>query len=127
MNDFGYSNVDVISSGAYTTSLWIGLAVSIFLLVCYVKIFQKAGKPGWHAIIPFLNTWDMMEFATGAGWHMFLLLIPFFNIIYMIIFSFRLAKAFGKGTGFGFGLWLLPVIFIPILAFGDAQYVGAAV
>jgi len=33
-----------------------------------------------------------------------------------------LAESFGKGAGFGIGLWLLGMIFIPILGFGDAQY-----
>jgi hypothetical protein len=37
----------------------------------------------------------------------------------------ELAKVFGKTTGFGVGLALLGFIFIPILAFGDAQYIGA--
>ena len=33
-----------------------------------------------------------------------------------------LAKRFGKGNGFGVGLWLLGFIFVPILGFGDATY-----
>lgn len=37
---------------------------------------------------------------------------------------FKLAKAFGKGTGFGFGLLFLNTIFILILGFGDAEYIG---
>ena len=32
------------------------------------------------------------------------------------------AKAFGKDTGFAIGLLLLSVIFMCILAFGDAKY-----
>jgi hypothetical protein len=35
-----------------------------------------------------------------------------------------IAGAFGKGGGYGIGLLLLPVIFLPMLAFGSAQYVG---
>jgi hypothetical protein len=37
---------------------------------------------------------------------------------------FDLAKAFGKDTGFGFGLLFLSFIFLPILALGDAEYQG---
>lgn len=33
-----------------------------------------------------------------------------------------LAKSFGKSEGFGFGLGVFPIIFVPILAFGDAEY-----
>ena len=41
-----------------------------------------------------------------------------------IVASVDIAKSFGKGTGFGIGLALLPFIFYPILGFGDAQYQG---
>ena len=33
-----------------------------------------------------------------------------------------IAKKFGKSSGFGIGLGLLPVIFAPILAFGKAEF-----
>ncbi|MBZ0199154.1 MAG: DUF5684 domain-containing protein, partial [Ignavibacteriaceae bacterium] len=33
-----------------------------------------------------------------------------------------LAKVFGKGGGFAAGLIFLPMIFYPILGFGDAEY-----
>jgi hypothetical protein len=36
----------------------------------------------------------------------------------------KLAKAFGKGAGFMVGLILLPVIFMPILAFDSSSYLG---
>ena len=36
-----------------------------------------------------------------------------------------LANNFGKGGGYAVGLLFLPIIFYPMLAFGDAQYVGA--
>lgn len=44
----------------------------------------------------------------------------------MIMVMIDVAKSFGKGGGFAAGLILLGIIFWPILAFGDAQYVGPA-
>ena len=44
----------------------------------------------------------------------------------MIMAMVALAKAFGKGTGFALGMVFLGFIFMPMLAFGDAQYEGAA-
>lgn len=44
------------------------------------------------------------------------------NIVIAIIAMVGLARNFGKGTGFAVGLILLGFIFIPILAWGDAQY-----
>lgn len=35
-----------------------------------------------------------------------------------------LSKSFGKSEGFTIGILLLPIIFLPILAFGSAQYIG---
>ena len=52
------------------------------------------------------------------------MLIPLVNFIIMIMVMLDLAKAFGKGTGFALGLIFLSPIFILILGFGGAQYVG---
>jgi hypothetical protein len=50
------------------------------------------------------------------------MLIPFVNFIIIILLYLQLAKAFGKDTGFGLGLVFLPIIFLPMLAFGKSQY-----
>lgn len=102
----------------------IGLALGIFLLLALWKIFTKAGKPGWASIIPIYNIWVELEIVGRPGWWLLMMLIPGVNIIFSIIVLFDLAKSFGKGSGFGFGLLLLPYIFFPILGFGDAQYKG---
>ena len=38
--------------------------------------------------------------------------------------SIDVAKSFGKGVGYGPGLWLLQPVFYPSLGFGDATYRG---
>ena len=48
------------------------------------------------------------------------------NFIVAIILCIDLAKSFGKGAGFGIGIALLGVIFLPILGFGSAHYQGPA-
>jgi hypothetical protein len=53
-----------------------------------------------------------------------LLLIPGVNVTIGIILVFDLAKSFGKGAGFALGLLFLNLIFMLILGFGDARYVG---
>jgi hypothetical protein len=88
------------------------------------KVFDKAGKPGWAAIIPFYNQWVLMEVAGRPGWWFLLLLIPFVSIVIWIIVSLDVATSFGKGVGFGIGLWLLGFVFYLILGFGSATYVG---
>ena len=66
----------------------------------------------------------MLEIAGKPIWWIILLLIPFVNIIVVILLFMSFAKAFGKSEAFGIGLALLGFIFFPILAFGDAQYIG---
>lgn len=41
----------------------IGIAWYILQVIAYWKIFVKAGKPGWHSIIPFLNNWDEVDLS----------------------------------------------------------------
>ncbi|HEY1922304.1 MAG TPA: DUF5684 domain-containing protein [Tepidisphaeraceae bacterium] len=84
------------------------------------KVFEKAGKPGWAAIVPIYNLMIMMEIAGKPLWWIVLCMIPFVNIVPMIAF----AEKFGKPAGFGVGLALLGFVFFPLLGFGDAQYVG---
>lgn len=100
------------------------LALALVIIIALWVLFQKAGKPGWAAIIPFYNIWVLLEVVGRPGWWLLLYFIPFVNIIIGFILMFDLAKAFGKEGGFAIGLILLPIIFLPILAFGDAQYVG---
>lgn len=101
---------------------FVYLAVVLLAIVAMWKIFTKAGKPGWAAIIPIYNIIVLLEIAGKPAWWVILFLIPFVNFVMIFIVSIAVAKNFGKGTGFGIGLALLGFIFGPILAFGDAQY-----
>ena len=98
------------------------LALCAVLIISMWKIFVKAGRPGWAALIPFYNSYCEFDIAFGTGWMFLLGFIPCVNFVVMILLYFKLAKVFGKGTGFGFGLLFLPMVFFPILAFGDAEY-----
>ena len=104
-------------------SLFI-FGLSVFMLVATWKVFTKAGKPGWGAIIPIYNIVLLCDIAGKPGWWVLLYFIPLLNIVIGIIVSIGVAKNFGKGAGFGLGLAFLSVIFYPILAFGSADYTG---
>ena len=100
------------------------LAISVLLIVAMWKIFQKAGKPGWAAIVPFYNVYTIFEITWGSGWRFLMLLIPFYNIILAIQTQVKLARAFGKSGGFAVGLIFLPYVFQPILGFDGSAYLG---
>lgn len=103
----------------------IWAAFIIFMIASFWKLFSKAGQPGWAAIIPIVNTYFLCKVAGRPGWWVLLVLIPLVNFVIWIIISIDVAKNFGKGTGFGVGVAFLSFIFVPILAFGSAQYQGA--
>ena len=65
------------------------------------------------------------QIAGRPAWWLVLFFIPIVSIVAAIILFIDIAKAFGKGAGFGIGLALLGFIFYPMLGFGDAQYQGA--
>ena len=104
----------------------IYFVVLVIVVVAMWKIFAKADEPGWAAIIPIYNMIVLMKVVGRPWWWILLYAVPIVSIIIMFIVSIDLAKAFGKGAGFGVGIVFLPVIFYPILAFGSAQYEGAA-
>jgi hypothetical protein len=103
----------------------IPLALVLFFIVAAWKVFVKAGKPGWACIIPIYNAYVILKIAGRPGWWLLLYLIPVVDIVIHIIVMIDFARSFGKGAGFGIGLSFLSIIFMPILAFGDAKYVGA--
>ncbi len=111
----------LIMLGAY---LFVVLAIGVFLIICQWKIYTKAGKPGWACLIPIYNIVVLLEIVKKPVWWLVLLLIPFVNLVIVILIMVELAKVFGKDGGFTVGLILLPYIFYPILAFGDAKYIG---
>lgn len=98
------------------------IIVSIVLLAAKWLIYAKAGKPGWYAIIPVFNTLVLLEIINKPWWWIFLFLIPGLNIIFLFWSLNILSKCFGKNEAFTLGLFFLPVIFIPVLGFGNAIY-----
>jgi hypothetical protein len=101
------------------------LAVIIVMVVALWKIFTKAGQPGWAAIVPIYNTYILMiEICKMEMLWFILSFVPFVNIVAGIMATLKLAEKFGKEIGFAIGLILLPFVFLPILAFGSAEYEG---
>jgi hypothetical protein len=100
----------------------VGLALALVVIAGMWKVFVKAGKPGWASLVPIYNLIVLLEIVGRPLWWIvfFLCLGP----IGWILLSLDLAKAFGKEVGFAVGLMFLPVIFMPMLGFGDARYVG---
>lgn len=122
----------------------IGIAWIVFYVIGLWKVFVKAGKDGWKAIIPYYNTWVICEIV-GLEWYWFLLtLLPtvftifgidgllntlasLVSLIANINIYYNLAKKFNKSNG-----WVVLSIFfgwitIPILGYSSSdQYSNVA-
>ena len=121
------SETETTTTAAPTISpifMIIWLAVVILLIASMWKIFTKAGQPGWASLIPIYNIYVWCKIVGRPGWWVLLFFIPFVNFVIAIILGIDLAKSFGKGVGFGIGIILLGIIFLPILAFSGATYQG---
>lgn len=123
----------VVTTDTGSSAAWFGLGLYFFVLLALMvvmiiamwKIFTKAGEKGWKSIIPFYNTWVLLEISGKPGWWLFLMFIPFVNIVIVVLLSLALAKSFGKSEVFGiFGLWIFSAIGYLILGFGGAKYQG---
>ena len=86
------------------------------------KVFEKAGEPGWAALIPIYNVIVLVKIAGREMWWVLLFLLPCANFVAAVMISLDIARKFGKDPLYGIGLAFLPFIFYPMLGFGDAQY-----
>ncbi len=111
---------DAAAAGIGMGAMIVWLAVVVLMIAALWKVFSKAGEPGWAAIVPIYNYVVLDKIAGRPTWWI-LLWFLIFPVPY-IITAFDIAKRFGKGAGFAIGLILLPFIFYPILAWGDASY-----
>jgi hypothetical protein len=127
-------------SGTSSTTLSGGEVAAFFLIVGVVvllvmipyvvglwKVLGKAGRPGWGAIVPVYNNWLIIEIVGRPLWWLALLFVPYASFVILVILMVDLAKSFGKSAGFGVGLALLGPVFMPILGFGSATYLGPSV
>lgn len=100
--------------------LIIYLVIVVFLVASMWIVYEKAGQPGWAAIVPIYNVIIFCRMAGYSGWWC---LTWLFGVTPAIV-TYKVANSFGKGLGFTHGMALLPFVFWPMLAFGDAAYSG---
>ncbi len=105
--------------------LLVWMAFIVAIIASMWKVFEKAGRPGWEAIVPVYNSYVLtVEIAKKEILWFILQLVPFVGVVAWIMVCIDLAKRFGKEAGYGVGLAFLPFVFFPMLAFSDAKYQG---
>jgi hypothetical protein len=121
---------DIGAIGAFAAKSFCGIMVVILILaliqiISWWVLFEKAGRPGWAAIVPFYNIFVLADIGEQTTWvacgacfgGIIPIAGPIVEIACWIMISFGVAKTFERSILFGIGLFLLPFIFFPILAF----------
>ena len=104
--------------------MFILMLPMLVMIIAAWKVYTKAGKPGWAVIIPIYANIVMLEII-GQPWTRLLwYFIPIYGLYLAIVDLNTLSKCFGKDAGFTVGLIFLAPIFLCILGFGSAQYLG---
>jgi hypothetical protein len=100
--------------------------VMLFILITMEsqwKIYRKAGKKGWTALVPVYNLIVLLEIVKKPSWWIILLFLLGVNIIISVWMTNLLAKRFGKNEEFTLGLIFLPFIFFPLLGMSKLKYI----
>jgi hypothetical protein len=127
MEEQTYQNME--SGGIMAVLAIIAFVYAIAMVIVIIavwKIFVKAGKPGWASIIPVYGALVFLQIVGKPAWWVFLFILIPINIIFIIIVFHQLSLSFKKDIAMTLLLIFLPFIGFPILAFGDAAYVGPA-
>ncbi|MFW5659157.1 MAG: DUF5684 domain-containing protein [Bacteroidota bacterium] len=116
------------------------LALTAAVIAGMWRVFEKADQPGWAAIIPLYNLWVLVKISGKPRWLigplLLILAVPFLAdeawwllsivlLAYTMAFIYTcmgVARHFKRSSLYGLGLAIIPVVFYPLLGFGDASY-----
>ena len=109
--------------------------VILFEIIVIWKMFKKAGKKGWYALIPIYNIIVLLEIAGFKWYYIFGYLlgeIPTVGIyaffLWRIIVNIKIAKSYGQRTRLGVAMAFFPDLFRPYIAFNKSvEYKGPVV
>lgn len=116
-------------------TMLIGLILAVIQLIGKWKIFKKAGRKGWEAIIPLYSTWILMVEVAKLNWWWFLILfapslitinlgkfgiiLTLLELFITLLTNYNIAKKFHKDIWLAILMTFFPVIFYPIIGFSE--------
>ena len=125
------SYIKVFQKAGY--SGWCAV-IPVYSTIIYLRIAKMSG---WYIILLFLSAVAARIFndmaiediiLAKASMGLFILWISaiLIQIILNLIMNVNFARSFGKSDGFGVGIAFLPIVFIPILAFDNSEYMDGS-
>ncbi len=101
----------------------VAIAIIFIFVLSLSTILQRLRKSSWIALVPIYRFVVLFK-ATGISpWYAILMLIPGVNLIMRVVFYVALVRKFNRNYFFVFLLTVLPLIFLPVVAFGDGHYI----
>ena len=122
MNNSDSSTVVGAGAGIVAILLILGvvLALYIFFCFCYKRICEKCNvQPGVLIWIPIVQLIPLLQVAALPIWTIILFIIPFVGFVMWIVLWVKICAARGKSGLLVLGIILLPIVFIPYLAFSE--------
>lgn len=99
------------NSGSTIGGVTGGVIGYILFVAAVWPFLNKAGQPGWTALIPFVAAFFIVRASGLSAWWTLLHLIPIVGFIFGLIVALRLGRAFGHGAVFSvFLLWILSIV-----------------
>lgn len=133
-----FESLAVVGVVAIVILIIVLIFLGIFLFVEW-KFFEKCGEKGWKGIIPFYNSWTLVEISECKWWYflfiigntllssvtnfndetsilmLFTGLVSIVALYASLCVNYNIAKKFNEGIGFAIGLTFVPLIFQLIL------------
>lgn len=106
------------------------VAFYVLEVIAYWKIFTKAGKPGWHSIIPILNNWDEVDLSWNRNIAWFVVCLMIVSGIVGNIISNRQMQGFEVSpvlVGLSYVLAIVSLVFAIISEYKLAKAFGKGV
>lgn len=130
--------------------LIVVLVLAVLTIIANWKLFEKAGEPGWSAIIPFYNSYQMAKIGTGNEklcWTFvglsiadtvltniksengiivtLALIVSLASLVISCYVCYKYTQSFGQSTGMCIlAIFFAPIIYM-IMAFSSStEYVG---
>ena len=118
--------IEVSTINTFVTIALVMLAMtftrSILVMVGGKNLFKKASKKESTAFYPLVNLFTLLDITETSTFLGILFFVPIVNVVVLSILFYRLGSAFNTSMFYKIGLVVLPIIFYPILAFGDKAY-----
>ncbi len=115
----------LFAGGMFMFFLLIVAVIYVLMAISLMKIANRTNTPNaWFAWIPILNLILMLQIAERPMWWLIFWLVPIINIVGIVlnfVIWIDIAKKLGKSAVWGVLAILIPIIFMPYLAFSKSD------